>query len=72
MGDEDKEKSGHRVVQEFTISPSGSGAKDRKPTSGDRRSIPYRGAEPHVPEAEVITSEHVDSKGLKIAGRHGG
>ncbi len=72
MGDEGKEKGGNRVVQEFAISPAGSGAKDQKPTSGDRRSIPYRGAGPDVPDAEVITSEYVDSIGLKIAGRHGG
>ena len=65
-------KTDGRVVQKFTIKLTGSKAEMKKPTRGPTGStVRFRSAE-EEPEAEVIISEHVDSKSLKIDGRHGG
>lgn len=64
-------KTDGRVVQKFTIKLTGSKAEMKKSTrSPGGSTIKFRSAE--EPEAEVITSEHVDAKSRKIDGRHGG
>ena len=60
-----------RVIQKFTIKLAGANTGIKKPAKPqDEPAIKFRSAE--EPEAEVITSEHVDSESLKINGRHGG
>ena len=60
-----------RVVQEFIIKLNSSKAGVKKPTrSPGGSAIKFRSGE--EPKAEVIISEHVDAKNLKIDGRHGG
>lgn len=61
--------SDQRVIQTFTIRLGGSVTKDEKRTRGYEPSKPTRGMKL---DQEVITSEHMDVKNPKIAGRHGG
>ena len=66
------DKSGKRVIKTYTVKvestkrrrgPSGTGIKqDERGTATESQEL----------NAELITSEHVDSKGVKIHGRHGG
>ena len=64
-------KTAGRVVQKFIIKLAGSKAEMKKPIRSRNGSSTtrFRSAEP---EAEIIISAHVDSKSLKVNGRHGG
>ena len=77
MGSQSKEiqsksvvsKTAGRVVQKFTIKLTGTKAETKKPTKSPGGStIKFRSGE--EPEAEVVISEHVDTKNQKIDGRH--
>lgn len=77
MGSQSKEiqsksvvsKTAGRVVQKFTIKLTGTKAETKKPTQSPSGStIKFRSGE--EPEAEVVISEHVDTKNQKIDGRH--
>ena len=77
MGSQSKEiqsksvvsKTDGRVVQKFTIKLTGTKAETKKPTrSPSGSTIKFRSGE--EPEAEVVISEHVDTKSQKIDGRH--
>ena len=64
-------KSSGRVVQTFVIKLGGSRSKDKK--QAKTRGGPTRDATPSTdPDAEVIISEHVESKSAKTTGRHVG
>ena len=64
-------KTDGRVVQKFTIKLTGTKSQMKKPVRGPNGSIVrFRSGE--EPEAEVVTSEHVEAKSRKIDGRHGG
>jgi hypothetical protein len=64
-------KTDGRVVQKFTIKLTGTKSQMKKPIRGPNGSIVrFRSGE--EPEAEVVTSEHVEAKNQKIDGRHGG
>lgn len=60
-------KTKGQVVQKFKINLGGTTTK--KSTKGQRGSMRFRGTEP---EAEVITSEHVEMESSNVTGRHGG
>ncbi len=63
--------SSGRVVQNFVIKLGGSSTKDKKQTK--TRGGSTRGATPPTdPDAEVIISQHVESRSSKTRGRHVG
>ena len=64
-------KSNGRVVQTFVIKVGGSRSEDKK--QAKTRGGSTRGATPPTePDAEVITSQHVESRSAKTRGRHVG
>ncbi len=64
-------KSNGRVVQTFVIKVGGSRSEDKK--QAKTRGGSTRGTTPPTdPDAEVIISQHVESKSAKTRGRHVG
>ncbi len=67
------DKSGKRVIKTYTVKVE-STQRRRAPSGTGIEWDEERGAatESRERNAELITSEYVDSKGVKIHGRHGG